>query len=50
MQNLVATMLAMQQSLTQMAERLEKAEGRKDGAPQIDHKDIQRPDKYSGQK
>ena len=50
LQNLVATMLAMQQSLAQLAERLEKTEGKKEDAPKIDHKDIQKPDKYSGQK
>ena len=50
MQNLVATMLAMQQSLVQLTQRIEKSENKKEDAPKIDHKDIQKPDKYSGHK
>ncbi len=50
MQNLVATMLAMQQSLAQLTQRIEKSETKKEDAPKIDHKDIQKPDKYSGPK
>ena len=47
--SLVETMQAMQASLVKMGERLEKAE-KKDEAPKIDHKDIQKPEKYSGHK
>ncbi len=50
MQNLVATMLAMQQSLAQLTQRIEKSETKKEDAPKIDHKDIQKPDRYSGPK
>ena len=48
MQVLVQTMAAMQESLKQLAKRLDKTE--EPHVPKIDHKDVQKPDKYGGQK
>ncbi len=47
-QTLVQTMIQMQESLKQLAQRLDKSEDKE--VPKIDHKDVQKPDKYNGQK
>ena len=44
-------MASMQKSLEQLANRLDKAEkDKKEDAPKIDNKDVQKPDKYNGSK
>ncbi len=52
MQSLVNTMVAMQKSLISLNERMERTEDAKKNfeAPKIDHKDIQKPEKFNGQK
>ena len=49
MQVMMQTMAEMQKSLIQLTERLDKKE-KPDEPPKIDSKDIQKPDKFNGQK
>ena len=48
MQSLVQTMSAMQESLKQLAQRLGRTEEK--DVPKIDNKDVQKPEKFNGQK
>ena len=54
MQSLVQTMSAMQESLKQLAQRLDRIEeedkDKDKDVPKIDNKDVQKPDKFNGQK
>ncbi len=50
LKGLMKTMIEMQKTIAHLTERLEKTDGKKDDAPKIDHKDVQKPEKFNGQK